>query len=370
MSILAIEDLIRSDIAAMETYTPIVPFEILSERLGRPADSIVKLDANENPYGPSPRVLEALATLDHMHIYPDPEARALRTALAEYVGVDAMHLLVGAGADELIDLLMRLFLAPGDAIINCPPTFGMYSFDAALSGAQVIDVPRGEDFALNIESIEAAARQSDVKLLFLCSPNNPDGSLLPPADLDRLLKLPLIVVLDEAYFEFADVESAAARVLERPNLVVLRTFSKWAGLAGLRVGYGVFPLWMMDHLWKMKQPYNLNVAADAAARASLDDVDWLRGNLAIIQAERVRLFDALQASPLLEPYPSQANFVLCRVVNANARELRDGLESEGFLIRYFDKPGLRDHIRISVGKPQHTDALLTALARIEKDLLQ
>jgi histidinol-phosphate aminotransferase len=369
MRVLAVESLVRPDIAEMEAYTPIVPFEVLSERLGRQPEAIVKLDANENPYGPSPRAREALATLDRAHIYPDPEARALRAALADYVGVDAAHLLVGAGADELIDLVMRLFIAPGDAIVNCPPTFGMYSFDAALNGARVMSSPRREDFTLDLEEIEHAALQGGVKLLFICSPNNPDGSLLPPADLERLLGLPLVVVLDEAYIEFAGVKSAATRVPGTPNLVVLRTFSKWAGLAGLRVGYGVFPLWMMDHLWKIKQPYNLNVAADASARASLADLDWLRGNIARLQVERERLFRALQESPLLEPYPCRANFVLCRVVGVEAGALKAALEAEGVLIRYFDKPGLRDHVRVSVGKPEHTDALLAALARIEKDVM-
>jgi histidinol-phosphate aminotransferase len=368
MSKSAVEKLVRPDIAAMEAYTPIVPFEVLSERLGRPAYEIVKLDANENPYGPSPRALEALAALDKAHIYSDPESRGLRSALADYVGVDAAHILVGAGADELIDLVMRLFIAPGDTVINCPPTFGMYPFDAALNGAQVISVPRHDDFSLNLEDVEHAALRG-AKILFACSPNNPDGCSLPPADLKRLLQLPLIVVVDEAYIEFAGLErSAAPSVPETPNLVVLRTFSKWAGLAGLRVGYGVFPLWMMEHLWKIKQPYNLNVAADAAARASLADLDWLRENIAKIKDERARLFDALGASPFLEPYPSQANFVLCQVKNTRGAALKTALEEESVLVRYFDKPGLRDHIRISVGTPGHTDALLTALAKIEKEL--
>jgi histidinol-phosphate aminotransferase len=125
---------------------------------------------------------------------------------------------------------------------------------------------------------------------------------------------------------------------------------------------------MTDHLWKIKQPYNLNVAADAAARASLADLDWLRGNIAKLQAERDRLYEALQASALLDPYPSRANFLLCRVSGMEGHTLKAALEAEGILVRYFDKPGLRDHIRISAGKPEHSDALLAALERIEKDV--
>lgn len=358
-----VDMLIRPDVVAMEAYTPIVPFEVLSQQLGRSPAEIVKLDANENPYGPSPKARAALAGLDStVPIYPDPESRALRGAIASYTGVDAAHILAGAGADELIDLIMRLFIRPGDAIINCPPTFGMYSFDAALNGARVVSVPRRPDFSLDVAAIERKARTSRAKLLFLCSPNNPDGSLIDAADLDRLLRLPLVIVLDEAYIEFAGVPSAAARVPSTPNLIVLRTFSKWAGLAGLRVGYGIFPLSLMAHLWKIKQPYNINVAADTAARASLEDLNTLMANVQQIIDERARLAEALAAVPYLKPYPSRANFILCRVVGLDAMMLKRRLAEEaGILIRHFDKPGLRDHVRITVGRPEHTDRLLDAL---------
>ena len=360
---LDVQSLIRPDIAAMDAYTPILPFEVLSEQLGYAADDLVKLDANENPYGPSPAALEALAALKRtVPIYPDPEARQLRAALAGYVKVPPENILCGAGADELIDLILRLFIAPGDAVINCPPTFGMYRFDADLNGAHTLSIPRRPDFSLDLSAIESAIEQHQPKLLFLCSPNNPDGSTISPADLDRLLTLPLVVVLDEAYIEFADQPSAAARVLSTPNLIVLRTFSKWAGLAGLRIGYGVFPLDLMAHLWKIKQPYNVNVAADAAARASLADLDTLRANVVRLKTERPRLFDALSGLPYLDPYPSQSNFILCRVRGLDAGYLKRTLaEEHGILIRYFDKPGLTDHIRISVGMPAQTDKLIAAL---------
>ncbi|GAB4482002.1 MAG: histidinol-phosphate transaminase [Anaerolineae bacterium] len=360
--------LVRRDIVQMQPYTPILPFEVLSEQLDRPADQIIKLDANENPYGPSPRALAALREIGaRIPIYPDPESRALRAALARYLGIDMAHILIGAGADELIDLIIRLVIRPGDTIIDCPPTFGMYAFDAALSGGQVVAVPRRPDFSLDLPSIERAARGSQARLLFLASPNNPDGGLLPAADLDRLLKLPLIVVLDEAYIDFSGAESAISRVPQAPNLIVLRTFSKWAGLAGLRVGWGVFPLPLMEHLWKIKQPYNLNVAADAAARASLEDVETLQASAARIAAERDRLIEALDAVPYLEPYPSRGNFVLCRVIGMDAQGLKARLAAEfGILVRHFNKPGLDDHIRITAGRPEHTDALLAALHAIQE----
>jgi len=355
---------IRSDIAAMEAYTPTTSLEVFAQQLGRPASELVKLDANENPYGPSPRARAALAALDVTHIYPDPEALNLRAMLSEYVGVSADYILAGAGSDELIVLLLQLFVEPGDAILNCPPTFSMYSFDAPLAHARVINIPRRADFSLDVDGIERAARESGAKLLFLCSPNNPDGSLIPVETIERLLALPLVVVLDEAYIEFSRSESLAARVPETPNLVVLRTFSKWAGLAGLRVGYGIFPREIITHLWKIKQPYNLNAAADAAARASLADLPALRVNVERLTAERERLERELAGFSFLKPYPSRTNFVLCGVEGITARQLRQALAAEGVIVRYYNKPDMQNFVRISAGTPDQTDRLLAALRQI------
>ncbi|MGC9346897.1 MAG: histidinol-phosphate transaminase [Anaerolineae bacterium] len=355
-------DLIRSDIAEMEPYTPIFPFDVLAARLNRLPEEIVKLDANENPYGPSPRVREALARLAYINIYPDPESRALRSAISNFTGLPSEYLLAGAGADELLDLIMRLFLSPGDAILNCPPTFGMYPFDAAVSGADVVSVPRRGDFSLDIEAVEAAVVEHRPKLLFVTSPNNPDGSWLPDDILGRLLALPLVVVLDEAYVEFAGMERSRIQwVPEHENLIVLRTFSKLAGLAGLRVGYGAFPRALMPHLWKIKQPYNVSIAASAAAIAALEDLDWLVDKVDRIVAERERFSKLLTSIPYLRPYPSQSNFILCRVVERDAHALKLALEQEGILIRYYRKPRLSDHVRFTVGKPEQTDAVITAL---------
>lgn len=370
---MSLADRIRPEIAELEPYTPILPLDVLAARLGIPIERLVKLDANENPYGPSPkaaRALADLATVDGptgrlaLAIYPDPNQGRLRAALSAYAGQPAERILCGAGADELIDLVLRLFIAPGDAVIDCPPTFGMYSFDTGVNGGRLITVPRRADFGLDIAAIEAAATASQAKVLFLTSPNNPTGNLTPPDEIARLLRLPLLVVVDEAYIEFAAQAGAAgvsAWVGQYENLAVLRTFSKWAGLAGMRVGYGLFPDWMAAQLWKIKQPYNLSLGAETAAIAALDDLDYLRANIARIVAERGRLTAQLGEIGFLTPHPSQSNFVLCRVTSGDARELKLALERVGVLVRHYRTPLLRDYIRISVGTPAQTDAVIAAL---------
>ena len=358
---------IRKHLESLPPYTPIEPFEVLSARIGREPSQIVKLDANENPYGPLPIVRKALGKLDFPHIYPDPESRALRKSLSQFTGVDEEYLLAGSGADELIDLLMRVFLDPDDCIISCPPTFGMYPFDAELNAARCIEVPRNADFSLDMDAIKKAVEKYQPKLLFVTSPNNPDGSLIPPDVMDELLSLPTLVVLDEAYIEFAGENLGAGlsrirEVPERENLVVLRTFSKWAGLAGLRIGYGAFPKWLMPALWKSKQPYNVNVAASVAAQVSLENVDELKQVVELLKTERERLYEELHDIPFLKPYPTRSNFILCQVVGKDALQLKKDLaEKYGIFIRYFNKPGLKDCIRISVGRPHDTDKLLNAL---------
>ncbi len=355
-----IANLIRPDLAALEPYTPIVPFEALSARLGRPADQIIKLDANENPYGPSPRAVAALARYPHYAIYPDPDQTPLRQAISQYIGQPVERILCGNGSDEIIDLLMRLFLSPGDAVVEAPPTFGMYSFNTGVVGGRVVQVPRDEHWCVDIEQVAEAVESSRAKLVFLPSPNNPDGSVLPRAAIEQLLQLPAILVIDEAYAEFSG-HSVADLVGLAPNLVVLRTFSKWAGLAGLRIGYGLLPEAIIQHLWKIKPPYNINMAAVVAAIASLEDAEYLMGTVRKIVAERERVFAEIQRIDGLLPSPSQANFILMRVANGRAKELHQALEQQGILLRHYNKPGLRDCVRISMGTPAQNDAALAAL---------
>jgi histidinol-phosphate aminotransferase len=353
--------LIGARVRGLEEYAPEPPEET-ARRLGIPMGQLIKLDANENPYGPTRHTLDVLAGFSQYHVYPDPISRRLRVAIGEYIGVDPATIVVGNGSDELIDLIVRLFRPGPDgggigAMIECPPTFGMYGFYGATNDLEITAVPRGQDFTVDVAAIEAlCAADPRPRLLFLTSPNNPDGAL--PADevLERLLALPLLVILDEAYVEFAG-GSRVGWVAERGNLIVLRTFSKWAGLAGLRVGYGVFPAALMPSLWRLKSPYNVNTVAQAAALATLSDVGQARANIAKIVAERDRLAARLREFPFLRVYDSQANYLLCRLMGIETAAVRAAMEARGIMLRYYGG-ALADCVRISVGTPMQDEAVL------------
>lgn len=349
-------------------YQPIEPFEVVSQKLGFAVEKIVKLDANENPYGPSPKARQALAELTYPHIYPDPESRALRNALAKFTGIGTENLIVGSGADELIDLILRAVLDPDERVMICPPTFGMYRFDTLINNGQVLEIPRVNGFEPDVENICRLGETEQAKVLFLTRPNNPDGSMTDRETLERILALPVLIVLDEAYIEFCqeggklgELQSLTREVEQRENLVVLRTFSKWAGLAGLRVGYGAFPGWLAEIILRIKQPYNVNVAGTQAALASLKDLEWLSEKVSWIKMERQRLITRLEKIPYLKPFPSQSNFILCRVRGRDAAELKTVLSASGILVRYYTSPGLTDCIRISVGRPDDSERLLAVL---------
>ena len=358
---------LRPDLrASLPTYEPIEPPEVLAARLGIPPERIVKLDGNENPYGMGDRAIAALREVPpDFALYPDPEQRALRAALALRLGVPAEQIVAGAGSDELIDLLIRLLLAPGEAVVVCPPTFGMYRFSTLVQGGRVVEAPRQPDFALDIDATVAAIRSSDARLVFIASPNNPTGNMLSGEELDALLATGAFVVVDEAYVEFTGEAGFAARVAAgAPNMAVLHTFSKWAGLAGLRVGYGVFPRGIAEALMVIKPPYTPNAAATVAARASLEDLPALMERVESIVRERDRLAGALRALPGVQPFPSRANFVLARIEDRPARDVRDALRQRGIFVRYFDAPSVDDCLRITAGTAEQMDVVIAALLEV------
>ncbi len=363
--------LLNPRITDLEEYTPIQPFEVLTRSLGRTPDQIVKLDANENPYGPLPVVLDALAEYPYYHIYPDPQQTALREAISRHCQVPMDNIGVGSGADELLDYLCRMFLTAADVIVDLPPTFGMYGFDAQLAGAAVCNVWRCKDFTVDVAAVEEAVTASvqegtaRIKLVFATSPNNPTGTWMADAVLERLLALPVMVVLDEAYVDFAHQPSRMDWVLRYDNLVVLRTFSKALGIAGLRLGYGAFPSWLMPMFWKFKQPYNVNVAAMVAGLASLRHSAEVGAVVNRIRDSRDRLYQNLSAISFLQPYPSAGNFLLCQVTGRDAHKVWSQLRAQGILVRYYNKPGLEDCIRISVGRTEQLQRLMTVLHRMD-----
>ena len=356
------ERLVRQHIIDLYPYQPIVPLEVLSEQIGIPVDKLIKLDGNENPYGCSPRIKRAIADYNIYHIYPDSSHLVMRNLLERYVGVDSESVVMGSGSDELIDLILRLYLEPDDEVINCVPTFGMYPYCTAVNNGKLVEVSRDAAYAVDVTAVKDAVGKH-TKVIFIASPNNPTGNATPEKDIVELLNLGIVVVVDEAYFEFHGV-SVVSLVRKYENLIVLRTFSKWAGLAGLRVGYGVFHRNAIKYMNKIKPPYNVNVAAQIAVRESLADIDYMLGTVKAIINERQRLYDKLDEQGILKPIPSEANFILCHAPKGKAKEIKEMLESGGIFVRYFDTPLLADMIRISVGKSEHTDALIEALQRI------
>jgi histidinol-phosphate aminotransferase len=354
--------LMKPYIASVKAYGYIAPMEVSAQEAGLTVDRLIKLDGNENPYGCSPRVRKALERYPFYHVYPDSEQRELRRELEDYTGVPSKFIVAGSGSDEIIDLIMRLFVAPGDTVVNCVPTFGMYPFSTESWGGIVVSVPRDEHFGIDLPATKSAI-DNGAKVVFIASPNNPSGNTTPLSHILELLETPVMVVVDEAYYEFSG-KTVIRLVQEHDNLVVLRTFSKWAGLAGLRVGYGVFPEWAIGYLMTVKPPYNVNAAAQIAAVESLRDQPYLRDTVGSIIQERQRLFDQIAATEALKPWPSEANFILCSVSGKDARQIYLALRKKGILIRYFDTPLLKNYLRISVGKPEENDALLAALEEI------
>ena len=361
------DKLIRADLKHLTSYQPIEPTDVLSQRSEISLKDVIKLDGNENPYGCSNKVREALAEYPFYHIYPDPEQRKLKKALSEYIGINVEHIVAGSGSDELIDLILRLFIEPGDRVINLPPTFGMYPFCTGVCGGETVNIPRKQDFSIDIPSIKKAV-DNKTKVIFIASPNNPSGNITSESEILELLNTNAIIVVDEAYAEFSGV-TVSPKVIGCPNLIVLRTFSKWAGLAGLRLGYGIFPIDIASYLMKIKQPYNVNAAAEVAAIESLNDMGYLQTTIRKIVNERERLKVKLDEINWIKTFPSQANFILCSILNGKAKEIYSYLQNKGIFIRYFDTAGLKDFLRISTGKPEETDYLIKTLKEITSQIL-
>ena len=366
MSKQGITRLIRPDLVAFGAYSASKSPETLAGKVEVPVEGIIKLDANENPYGCSPRVKQALGTYPYFNIYPDAKQTELRKLLQGYTGVGAEHIVAGNGSDQLIDLVLRLFVGPGDEVINCVPTFDIFRFSTEMCNGKLIEVPRDKNYFIDVSAVKRAISKK-TKIIVLANPNNPTGTTIPQQDILELVDTGVPVLADEAYAEFSG-ETVAQLVTQYKNLMVLRTFSKWAGLAGLRVGYGIFPPKVAEYLLKIKLPFTVNAAAVVAVRETLADIDYVLDKVKAIVAERERLFGKLSKLEWLKPFPSQANFIFCNVLKGKASEIQQELENRGILVRYFDQPLLRNAIRISVGKPEENDALIKALQEIGEEI--
>ena len=355
----SIKNLLLPHIRRIKPYSGVDPMEAMAEQAGIPPEKVIRLNGNENPYGASPRVAEALGAFPHFNHYPDPDQRRLREALSDYLGVDAGRIVAGNGSDELIDLLLRMFVGPGDNIIIPTPTFGMYAFSTEVCGGEVISVERDENFEIDLESMRTAAT-ANTKAIFFPSPNNPSGNIASEAQIKGMLDTGMLVVIDEAYYEFCG-ETSIPLVDEYPNLVVLRTFSKWAGLAGLRIGLGVMHPDLASTMMGVKPPYNVNLASEIALLASLEDRPGLLERVQSIVDERDRMMGLLKQIPGVTPWPSRANFILCKLPEGRGQEIFEGLCRKGIFLRCWDTPQLKDFVRTSVGLPHETDAVVEAL---------
>ncbi len=362
---------IRASLLALPPYEAVEPVEELARRAGLDPAEVLKLDANENPFGTVAWVQEAIARCDRYAVYPDPLQSEVRGAIAGYAGAPMDRVVAGAGSDELLDLAVRVLVGPGERVLVCPPAFDMYRFVAEVQGLAVDAVERRDDFSIDIERVEATVTEA-TSLIMLASPNNPTGNALSPEELRALLATGATVLVDEAYGEFAG-SSFIPWVEEEPRLIVLRTFSKWAGLAGLRIGYGVFPEGVAEVLLRAKPPYSVNRAAEAAVLAALEARDELEERVRTIVAERETLFRELSALGWLRPYPSAANFLLCEVRSSqpgapDGLALREALAQRGVFVRYFSTPRLRNCVRISVPRPEQTPVLMERLRAVGEEL--
>lgn len=368
MSITSFSTHVRPEMERMAAYIPGESLEAFSARTGIPVHQLIKLNSNESPYPPAPEVMQALSDYTNYNNYPDTNSTALRQSLANYTGVESKHILVSHGSNEMINLLWHIFLSVGDNIICCPPTFSLYTTITTFCGAYVLEVPRAVDYEIDVEAI-ISSLTPETKIIVLCSPNNPTGNPVSEEDVLTLLETGRIVMVDEAYVEFSHCRQGLAHLVPHyRNLIVMRTFSKWAGLAGLRIGYGIFPEWIVAYLKRGQCPFEVNVAGHIAAIATLKHLDYTLANVERIIEERERLFTLLAQQPYLDPLPSQGNFILAHVCEEEVRmvELRRIIESYGILLRYFNHPYLHNFVRFTVGTPEHTERIALALSKVEQ----
>jgi len=320
----------------------------------------IKLNTNENPYPPSPRVIEAVraAATEDLRLYPDPLANVLRDRAAADYGMRRENILVGNGSDDLLGLILRACVGVADRVVYPCPTYSLYDTLVTIQEGESVQVPYPADFSLPAGLAKAGGR-----VTFVCHPNSPSGTPVPIDVIDTLARrVSGLLVVDEAYVDFADA-NALALVHQHDNIIVLRTFSKSFSLAGMRIGlaFGAPPL--IEALMKVKDSYNVTRLSIVAATAALDDCTWMRANVTRIRATRARLSNGLRAHGFTV-LPSHSNFVLARHPGKSLEGVYAALKTRGILVRYFATPELFDALRITVGTDTEIDTLLEKIREI------
>jgi histidinol-phosphate aminotransferase len=343
----------RPGVERMTPYTP-------GEQPGA-GDKVIKLNTNENPYPPSPRVMEAIQTFDPewLRRYPNATADAFRDEAARLHGVGRDMIIAGNGSDEILALVVRAFVGPGEAIAWPEPTYSLYPVLAEIGEARGLAVPWDSGWQLPSEALLRAGARA----VFFANPNAPSGTLVPVDTIRALARrLEGLLLVDEAYIDFCELAGAdsVALVADCPNLLVSRTLSKGYALCGLRLGYAVAAPAVVSQMMKVKDSYNCNAIAIAAGRAALLDRGYAASTWQAVRDERARVSAELERRSFVV-VPSQANFVLATVPGGDGGACYRRLKQRGILVRHFDKPGLADKVRITIGRRDENDALLAAL---------
>ena len=355
-------------IAALPPYNAGMNVEVARAISGQ--HDIARLASNENPDGCSPAVLQALAASAYEPWrYADPACTALRAALAQHLAVEAQQIVVGNGSEEMIAAIARAMLMPGGRALTVVPSFGLHEIEPLAAGAEVVKVAMGSDLGFDLDGLERELARAP-NVVFLSSPWNPVGPALDSAALQRIIKAVqpgTLLVLDEAYFEFADPGSPdGIEVLRASGIayVVLRTFSKAYGLAGLRVGYAVCSHPEIARvLTAAKTPFNVNAAAQAGALAALADQAWMHASMGRLRSERERVAAALRALGL-RVAPSQTNFLFFDV-GQNSADVADALlRQHGIIVKAWREAGYECFVRATIGSPAENDRLMAALTQI------
>ena len=352
-------------------YDPGKPIAEVRRELGIPDDvEIIKLASNENAFGPSPAGVEAARrALEEAHRYPDGGGFYLRQAIGERLGLDPRRVVLGNGSNELLELLIRAFVQAGETAVVSASSFVVYKLVLMGMGREFHEVPLAPDLGFDLDAMAAQVEADPrVKMVFLSSPNNPTGSYIGAAALTAFLaRIPddVVVIMDEAYREYVtadDYPDSLAIQADRPRTLTLRTFSKAYGLAGLRIGYGLVSEEVADVVHRLRQPFNCNAIAQAAALAALDDADHIERSRRL-NIEGIGQLNAGFEALGLTPAPTQANFILVGM-GRPGRPVFDALLKLGVIVRVMDGYGLPGHLRVTVGTPAENQRCLEAFAAV------